>query len=80
MTFYKVRALARMEKYCNPLVAEIEYVYSMTKMSNIFVMLLISVVNEVERKLAGILIQNHNGDKHITNILLVGETGQEYYK
>jgi hypothetical protein len=35
MTFYKVRALARMEKYCNPLVAEIEYVYSMTKMSNI---------------------------------------------
>ena len=69
-----------MEKYCNPLVAVGDYVSSMTKTSNIFVKLLISVVNEVERKLAGILIQNHNGDKHITNILLVGETGQEYYK
>jgi hypothetical protein len=74
MTFYKVRALARVQKYCNPLVAEIEYVYSMTKTSKIFVKLLISVVNEVERKLAGILIQNHHGDNNITNILLVGET------
>jgi hypothetical protein len=37
---------------------------------NIF-KLLISVVNEVERKLAGILIQNHYGDNNITNILLV---------
>jgi hypothetical protein len=40
---------------------------------NIF-KLLNSVVNDVERKLAGILIQNHHGDNYITNILLVGET------
>jgi hypothetical protein len=45
MTFNKVQALARVEKYCNPLVAEIEY--ASTK---IFVMVLISVVNEAERK------------------------------
>jgi hypothetical protein len=33
-----------------------------------------NIMNEVERKLAGILIQNHHGDNNITNILLVGET------
>jgi hypothetical protein len=44
------------------------------KVAKIFFKLLISVVDEFERKLAGILIQNHHGDNNITNILLVGET------
>jgi hypothetical protein len=48
--------LAKAKKYRNMRVTEREYVYSMTKTSKIFFRLLISVVNEVERKLAGILI------------------------
>ena len=74
MKCYKVRALAKVEKYCNPLVAKVEYVSSMTNNVKTIFQLLISVVNEVERKLSGIPIQNHHGDKNITNTLLVGET------
>jgi hypothetical protein len=52
--------LAKAKKYRNLRVTEREYVSPMTKTSKIFFRLLISVVNEVGRKLSGILIQKCN--------------------